>query len=198
VPLTCEDVSCDGQIQTRSRSTFQVKQSTRFYPRPGRHHRLRRGGSGRWCAADRDRAGRRAGPGAVRRAGPVAQADGSSRPRQGGTGCGGVVGVGRDCLADVAVLRAEPGLFGLVASDPTISRTIDALAADAPAALAAIDTARAAARARVWALAGRHAPDHDTRGTLLAAWSLEPSWALIKHEHLAPTGCRGLHMPCER
>ena len=32
---------------------------------------------------------------------------------------------------------------------------------DAPAALAAIDTARAAARARVWALAGDHAPDHD-------------------------------------
>jgi len=51
---------------------------------------------------------------------------------------------------------------GLVGSDPTVSRTIAALAADAPAALAAIDTARATARARVWTLAGKHAPDHDT------------------------------------
>jgi hypothetical protein len=40
--------------------------------------------------------------------------------------------VGGDCLADIAVLRAEPSLFGRVASDPTVSRTIDALAADAP------------------------------------------------------------------
>ena len=45
-------------------------------------------------------------------------------------------------------------MFGRVASDPTVSRLIDALAADAPAALAAINTARAAARARVWELAG--------------------------------------------
>lgn len=70
--------------------------------------------------------------------------------------------VGGDCLADVAVLRAEPGVFGLVASDPTVSRTIDRLADDSSAALAAIDTARAAARARAWALAGDHAPDHGT------------------------------------
>ena len=70
--------------------------------------------------------------------------------------------VGGDCLADVAVLRAEPGVYGPVASDPTVSRVIDALAADAPRALAAINTARAAARARVWALAGPHAPDAGT------------------------------------
>jgi hypothetical protein len=68
--------------------------------------------------------------------------------------------LGGDCLADVAVLRAEPGVFGLVASDPTVSRTIAALAADAPAALAAIDTARASARAHVWA-GGGACPDHD-------------------------------------
>jgi hypothetical protein len=49
--------------------------------------------------------------------------------------------LGGDCLADVALLRAEPGLYGLVASDPTVSRTIDALATDAPAALAAINRA---------------------------------------------------------
>ena len=34
-------------------------------------------------------------------------------------------------LADVAVLRAEPSLYGPVASDPTVSRVIAALAADA-------------------------------------------------------------------
>ncbi len=69
--------------------------------------------------------------------------------------------LGGDCLADIAVLRAEPGVYGRVASDPTVSRTIDTLAADAPRALAAINTARSAARARVWKLAGKHAPDHQ-------------------------------------
>ena len=39
--------------------------------------------------------------------------------------------VGGDCLADVAQLRGAPEVFGLVASDPTVSRLIDALAADA-------------------------------------------------------------------
>src|SRR3954463_7013028 len=70
--------------------------------------------------------------------------------------------VGGDCLADVAQLRAAPEVFGLVASDPTGSRLIDTLAADAPAALAAIAAARATSRARAWALAGEQAPDHDT------------------------------------
>lgn len=32
--------------------------------------------------------------------------------------------LGGDCLADVAVLRAEPELFGPVASDPVISRLV--------------------------------------------------------------------------
>ncbi|WP_433599212.1 IS1380 family transposase [Nocardia sp. CA-135953] len=68
--------------------------------------------------------------------------------------------VGGDCASDVALLRAEPGVFGLVASDPTVSRTITALTADAPKALAAIASARADARARAWTLAGPNAPDH--------------------------------------
>lgn len=69
--------------------------------------------------------------------------------------------VGGDCAADLAVLRAEPSVFGPVASDPTVvSRTITALAADAPKALAAIATARATARARAWTLAAEHTPDH--------------------------------------
>jgi hypothetical protein len=72
------------------------------------------------------------------------------------------LGLGGDCLADIAVLRGEPDLFGPVASDPTVSRVVDALAGDVEAVLKAINVARAAARARVWALAGEHAPDTDS------------------------------------
>ena len=71
------------------------------------------------------------------------------------------VAIGGDCLADIAQVRAEPALFGHVASDPTVSRLIDTLALDAPTALAAINAARAKVRARVWAMAGTDAPDHE-------------------------------------
>lgn len=37
--------------------------------------------------------------------------------------------LGGDCLADVALLRESPVVFGGVASDPTVSRLIDTLAA---------------------------------------------------------------------
>ncbi|WP_405140689.1 IS1380 family transposase [Sphaerisporangium sp. NBC_01403] len=66
--------------------------------------------------------------------------------------------LGGDCLADIAMLRAQPELFGPVASDPTVSRLIDRLAADPMRALKAIRVARAAARERAWALAGHDAP----------------------------------------
>ncbi|MBP2437061.1 IS1380 family transposase [Microbacterium amylolyticum] len=66
--------------------------------------------------------------------------------------------LGGDALSDIATVRAEPGVYGLVASDPTVSRTVTALAADADRVLAAIDTARQAAREQAWALAGGHAP----------------------------------------
>jgi len=69
--------------------------------------------------------------------------------------------LGGDTCSDLAVVRAEPAIFGPVASDPTLSRTITRLAADVDRVLAAIDRARAVARARVWAAAGPHAPDHD-------------------------------------
>ena len=101
--------------------------------------------------------------------------------------------LGGDCLADVAVLRAEPAVFGPVASDPTVSRLVDALAGDAERALKAIDTARALARARVWAAAGGQAPDHgasaecpvvvDVDATLITAHS--------EKELAAPTFKRG-------
>ncbi len=60
------------------------------------------------------------------------------------------VALGGDCLADVAAVRAQPEMFGIVASDPTVSRVFTALAADVDEAVAAIRQARAEARAAVW------------------------------------------------
>jgi hypothetical protein len=71
------------------------------------------------------------------------------------------VALGGDCLADVAMLRSEPGVFGPVASDPTVSRLVDTLAAAGPRALAAVRRARAEVRDRVWRSAGQAAPDAD-------------------------------------
>ncbi len=67
--------------------------------------------------------------------------------------------LGGDALSDLATLRAEPSVYGHVASDPTVSRMISALAADADRVLIAIDSARRGARTSAWALAGEHAPD---------------------------------------
>jgi hypothetical protein len=58
--------------------------------------------------------------------------------------------LGGDCLADVAMLRSQPELFGPVAPDPVVSRLVARLAGDAPRALKAIRAARATARARAW------------------------------------------------
>ncbi|ETK32812.1 hypothetical protein MPTA5024_27855 [Microbispora sp. ATCC PTA-5024] len=69
--------------------------------------------------------------------------------------------LGGDCLADIAMLRAQPEVFGPIASDPTVSRLIDRLAADPVRALRAIRTARATARERAWTLAANHAPGAD-------------------------------------
>lgn len=46
-----------------------------------------------------------------------------------------------------------------MASNPTVSRTSDVLAADPKRAMSAIDAARAQARAAVWSAAGVHASD---------------------------------------
>ncbi|MEU1090078.1 IS1380 family transposase [Streptomyces sp. NPDC005892] len=87
------------------------------------------------------------------------------------------VALGGDCLADVGTLRAEPAVFGPVASDPTVSRLIDTLAAAGPKALAAIRSARAEVRKRVWKLAGASSPDStgqvtvDLDGVLVLAHS---------------------------
>ncbi len=101
--------------------------------------------------------------------------------------------VGGDCLADVAVLRCEPAVFGLVASDPTVSRLIAALAADAPKALAAINSARADARAAAWAAAGDRAPGHgmDADDPLVIDLDATLVTAHSDKESAAPTFKRG-------
>lgn len=95
--------------------------------------------------------------------------------------------LGGDCLADVALLRGEPELFGPVASEATVSRTIAALGGDADRVLAQVARARKAARAAVWAAAGEHAPTHqisavapvviDLDATLITAHSEKQSAA---------------------
>lgn len=103
------------------------------------------------------------------------------------------VALGGDALSDLATVRAEPGVYGRVASDPTVSRLISLLASDADRALAAIDRARQQARAVAWGLAGDHAPNAaaspdaplviDLDATLVAAHS--------EKEHAKPTFKRG-------
>src|SRR3954452_5005892 len=81
-----------------------------------------------------------------------------------------------------------------VASDPTVSRLIDRLAADAPAALAAIAAARATARGRAWALAGDRAPDHhtDSASPLVIDVDATLVGAHSEKERAAPIFKRGL------
>jgi hypothetical protein len=55
---------------------------------------------------------------------------------------------GAEAISDIATLADQPGLFGAVASDSTVWRLLDAVGPDE---LAAICTARLAARERVWA-----------------------------------------------
>ncbi|MEU5850527.1 IS1380 family transposase [Saccharopolyspora shandongensis] len=64
------------------------------------------------------------------------------------------IAAGGDCAADIAMLRAQPEVFGPVASDPTVSRLISLLAEDPEGAGLAIRAARAQARQRVWGHAG--------------------------------------------
>ena len=130
---------------------------------------------------------------------------------------------GGDCLSDVDRLRAQPQIYGLVASDATVSRLITTLSmvttttttattattatkpATKPATtpttkparpervVTAINTARAAARAHVWAVAGEQSPLHgvskdaplvvDLDATLVASHS--------EKEHARPTWKKG-------
>ncbi|MFI1586176.1 IS1380 family transposase [Embleya sp. NPDC020630] len=109
--------------------------------------------------------------------------------------------LGGDCLADVAILREQPDVFGPVASDPTVSRLVTALAAAGPKAVDAIRAARAAARERAWNLArtaspvagGRltidldgvpvtaHSDKEGARPTWRKTFGFPPLWAFADH-----------------
>ena len=101
--------------------------------------------------------------------------------------------LGGDTCSDLAVVRAEPAVFGPVASDPTLLRTIARLAGDADKVLAAIDRARADARSRVWAAAGTGAPDHgvDARQPLVVDVDATLVTAHSEKEQARPTFKRG-------
>lgn len=103
------------------------------------------------------------------------------------------VALGGDCLADIALLREQPAVFGRVASDPTVSRLIAALAADAGKALAAIGRARAAARGTAWSLAGSDSPDHGIDATHPLVIDLDATLvtAHSEKERAAPTFKKG-------
>ena len=105
--------------------------------------------------------------------------------------------LGGDCLADLAVLRSSPEIFGPVASDPTVSRLVVTLAAAGPKAVRAIRKARAAAREHVWKLAGKSAPGAD--GALIPV-DLDATIVIAysEKESAAPTWKRtfGFHPLC--
>jgi hypothetical protein len=104
--------------------------------------------------------------------------------------------LGGDCVADIAALRAQPALFGPVASDPTISRLVAGLAGDVDAAVAAVRAARSAARARVWSrrrpLAGRAGSrDGGQRSMVVVDIDATLVTAHSEKEHAQPTFKRG-------
>ncbi len=101
--------------------------------------------------------------------------------------------LGGDACRDASLLRAEPGVYGAVASDATISRTIAALAGDIERVERAIAQARTAARSHVWRLAGRYAPNHDASAAKPLVIDLDATLvtAHSDKEHAAATFKRG-------
>jgi hypothetical protein len=109
------------------------------------------------------------------------------------------IALGGDCLADAAVVRAQPELFGSVASDPTISRLIDVLADDPGAAVTAIRVARGVARHTVWGhglaipaslpvivdldatLVGAHSEKEGATATFKRGFGFHPMLAFVDH-----------------
>ena len=100
-----------------------------------------------------------------------------------------MLAAGGDCPADVVMLRARPHLFGMVASDPTISRIIDDLAGDVDAALAGISAARAHVRAVAGLLPGGALPEVD--GHVIVDIDATLVTAHSEKELAAPTFKRG-------
>jgi hypothetical protein len=103
------------------------------------------------------------------------------------------VALGGDCLADVAAVRAQPAVFGPVASDPTVSRVFAALAEDVDEAVAVIRQVHARARVSVWGrrrpLAGT--PDRRTGGQVIIDLDATLVTAHSDKEGAEPTYKRG-------
>lgn len=101
--------------------------------------------------------------------------------------------LGGDACRDAALLRAEPGVYGLVASDATICRTIAALARDVARVEKVIAAARGTARGHVWDLAADASPSHaiDATNPLVIDLDATLVTAHSDKEQAAPTFKRG-------
>ena len=88
-----------------------------------------------WGAVVSDGSCDPAGSGAVEGAGAVVGTAGGARSGQNRRDLSIAVALGGDCAADIALVRAQPEVFGPVASDPTVSRLICRLAADEEAGI---------------------------------------------------------------
>jgi len=155
----------EGLIRVRAEGTFQVNNSARSIPvavsADGNGLVSQAGAVLLWEAMRVTGLGRGLPAGPERWRAPRAVHD----PGKIVADLAAALALGGDCLADIAVLREQPGLAGPVASDPVVSRLVAALAADLPRSVKAIRAARAAAgseRGR-W----REAP----RPALMAGWS---------------------------
>jgi hypothetical protein len=193
--LTCENKGLRGPSSQQSRSTFLMRKSTGSYPSPTVDTTARR------VVAH---AGAVLLAGTAGKVGLDRQLSAALRPWMRPLAIHTIPGkvlldlaisvaIGGDCLADIAQVRSEAAVFGLVASDPTVSRLIDTLASDAPRALSAINTARAVVRARAWKLAGSTAPDHKIAADKPLVIDLDASLltAHSEKELAAPTYKRG-------
>src|SRR3954467_7270736 len=194
MPLTCKDVACLGQCPRGPGGTFLVRNRSGLYPRlavDGQGKKVVSGAGGVLLTRTAGTVGLDAALSAA--LSPWRRPLSRHHPGKVLLDLAISLAMGGDCLADIAQLRAHPQVFGPVASDPTVSRLVDTLAADGPAALAAIDAARAAARRSAWELAGKHAPDHDIDAarplSIDVAAPLVPAHS--EKEQAAPTFKRG-------
>src|SRR3954454_18234446 len=144
MPLTCKDVACLGQCPRGPGGTFLVRNRSGLYPGlavDGQGKKVVSGAGGGLLTRTAATVGLdRALSAALapwRR--PTARHD----PGKVLLDLAISLAMGGDCLADIGQLRAHPQVFGPVASDPTVSRLIDTLAADAPAAVTASHPGRA-------------------------------------------------------
>lgn len=169
----------EGPVSCKERSTLQVKKRSGSYPR------VRVEGSGRGVVSQ---AGAVLLVETVRKVGldtAISAALAPWRKPQTVHDPGKIlldvalaVALGGDCLADVAMLRAEPDVFGPVASDPTVSRLVDALATSGPNALAANRGARSEVRTRVWELTDTDSPASDGQVTVdIEPWTSTGCWS---------------------